>query len=75
MSTRIYEVKATITMTTKGREATEEHVYLVEAGSRRNAERHVGKKYVGDAEIAAPKRIAELMGNGTKLETATEKDD
>lgn len=65
-TTRIYEVPV------KNAAAGSPSSYLVDAKSREAAERHVASKFIGDAEIAAPKRIAEVMASGVKIETPAE---
>lgn len=65
-TTRIYEVP--VKNATHGTPQS----YLVNAKSREAAERHVAGKFIGEAEIAAPKRIAEVMASGVKLETPAE---
>lgn len=69
--TRIYEVPVALPAET-GTATTK--VFLVEARSGPHAEQHVAKKYVGDATLPNGKRIAELMGAGTKVETAKVED-
>lgn len=59
--TRLYEVEDLV---------DPNKVHLVEAASQASARSHVADKYVGQATIAAPKRIAELMGAGVKPEQA-----
>lgn len=63
--TRIYEVPADFDKDGKAKKA-----YLVEAVSLVQAREHVAKKYVGAALLPNGKRIAELMGSGTKVEPA-----
>lgn len=62
--TRIYEVKQV------GEQARLE-VRLVEATSRAAAYAHVAKDLVEQPTIPDAKRVAELMGSGVKLETAS----
>jgi len=70
--TRIYEVTAHAQQAKIGDAPTgiglAAKSYLVEAISAAAAERHVAAKYVGNAEVPNGKRIAELMGNGVKVE-------
>ena len=44
--------------------------FLVDATSRGAAERHVAAKYIGKAEIASTKEVAELMKDGVLPEEA-----
>ena len=71
MKTRIYEVPAKQIDGPVG-VAIAPRTYLVEATSQAAAERYVASKYVGDATIATPKRIVELMGDGVKVESSVE---
>ena len=67
--TRIYEVPAE----PKAIPETEYHkTFLVEAASLAAARNHVAAKYVGPITIPKQKRVADLMGQGVKVEIAKE---
>lgn len=63
-TTRIYEVNS---KDAAGKTTT----YLIDAASSMQAERHVARKTIGEAKIASAKRIAELMGDPTKVKVET----
>lgn len=71
--TRYYKVRATLPKLEDGSGIVqEERLYLVDAASASSAEKHVARKFVGPAEIADAKTVADLMGRGTKPEVASE---
>lgn len=59
-TTRIYEVS------TNGEAGPVTH-FLIDAKSAQAAEQHVSRKFVNEASIASAKRIAELMGEPSKV--------
>lgn len=67
-ATRLYEVPVPAAEGVKA----DAQIYLVEASSPSAAERHVGRKYIGDARLADGKRVAELMKAGAIHEVAEE---
>ena len=68
-NTRIYEVPAE----PKAVPASDYNkTFLVEAASLAAARNHVAAKYVGPVTIPKQKRVAELMGQGIKVEMAKE---
>lgn len=73
-ATRIYEVPVTlpgVAIEEAGRKVS----FLVEAKSGPAAERHVAKKYVGEAILPNGKRIAELMGGAHPVKVEEAKED
>jgi len=67
--TRIYEVSAEPKAVP---ESDYNKTFLVEAKSEAAARNHIAAKYIGPVSIPKQKRIAELMGNGVKVEMAKE---
>jgi len=70
-TTRIYKVPAEPKDKSGAAPSYTKH-FLVDAASQAQAERHVAKKYVGAAEVAKPRDVAEMIGHGVVLETAKE---
>ena len=69
--TRIYEVQAepkTVPASDYNR------TYLVDASSQAAARNHVMAKYVGPVSIPDSRRVAALIGVGTKVEIAKEEE-
>ena len=71
---RIYEVPVSFPARTEERTVNQEDIYLVEAVSQSEAWKYVADKFVGKPSLPNGKRIAELMGQHYKVESAKAED-